>query len=361
MYLTRSKAHGFILYGLFAFFLIVFAQWVNAEQVRTDKVKSWNKGEQVSLHCEVVVPYKNQISSYVDAELLWALPAGSKVKEGDVLAKQDNFQLDRKRKILDIRIANAKSKVTFTHKEYTRLKALNSEHVSESQLNGVRRQHEEASYKLAEMEQQREVINYQFRRLEHRAPIAGQVINVTANLGENMSVGQPILQLIPTKFKELACRMPLDVFHISKVEESEGLSSFHFKLKDNESLTLTRHEASANKAEQSITVFLSLPTSRQAVLVVGKRLRVTMYHKKKNITQIPFDAMVLDTDGNFVWTLDEENKVNKQPVFIVAALAQNFIVRSKLTVDTRVVVRGKQSLEPGKEVSVEGMYDEFSK
>jgi len=105
----------FIQYKLAIFFFIClfslsFCQLANSKQIKTEKVTSWDHGEQVLLYCAVDIPFRNQISSYADAELLWIVPEGSLIKEGDLLAKQDDFHLSQKRKMLDIRIAGTKSK-----------------------------------------------------------------------------------------------------------------------------------------------------------------------------------------------------------------------------------------------------------
>jgi RND family efflux transporter MFP subunit len=306
---------------------------------------SWEHGEKVLLYCAVGVPFKHQISSHADAELIWVLPEGSLVKEGDLLAKQDNFHLERKSEMLNIRLSDTKSKMTFNNKEFIRLKKLSKEHVSESQLNGVKRNYDKSKYEFTEMEQERKVLNYRISRLEHRASTVGRVAKLTANLGENIVIGQPILQLIPTLSKELTCSIPLDVY------DNKDLSTVDFQFDGRYILSYKRQLASANNVEQSLTIYLSLPLELQSRLVIGKRLQVTMYQKQVNLTQVPFDAMVLEDDGNYVWVLSEDNKVRKQSVDIVSTQAAYFIVHSELKVGSRVVVRGKQSMEAGKEVS----------
>jgi RND family efflux transporter MFP subunit len=352
MYLKKCKTDVLTLPGLIGLFFLLFFPLVNAEQVKAGTVKSWHHGEQVLLYCAVVTPFKNQISSYADAELVWLLPEGSLAKKGEVVARQDDFHLKRKRKMLDIQMSDATSKVDFSHKEYTRLQMLSKAHVSRSALNRVKRQYQEAKHQLAEMEQQGEVINYRLSRLEHRAPVLARVANLMANLGENIAAGQAILQLIPTLSKELACSIPLDIYQKFTLYNKQGLSSLEFLFDKKHALTFKREQALANQVEQSLTVYLSLSAELQTRLVIGKRVQVTMYQERKNTTQVPFDAMVLEHDGNYVWVIDRDNKVSKQPVVIVSAQATSFIVRSALQVGAQVVVRGKQSMQAGIEVSL---------
>jgi len=344
MYLVKNTSHVLTPHSLICLFSLFFCQLVNAEQVKVGAVTYWEHGEKVLLYCAVAVPFKNQISSHADAELIWVLPEGSLVKEGDLLARQDNFHLARKSKMLNIRLSDTQSKMVFTNKEFIRLKELSKEHVSESQLNGVKRQYDKSKYELAEMKQEREVLNYRISRLEHRASAVGRVANLTANLGENIVIGQPILQLIPTLSKELACSIPLDIY------DNNDLSTVNFQFDGKYILSYKRQLAAANDVKQSLTIYLSLPIELQSRLVIGKRLQVNMYQETDNLTQVPFDAIVLEDDGNYVWVLDEDNKVRKQSVDIVSTQATSFIVHSELKVGNRVVVRGKQSMEAGKEV-----------
>jgi RND family efflux transporter MFP subunit len=354
MHFTKINQLKATIKAFVLFFMVTFCSLAQATQVKVDYVLPWDKGEQVLLYCTVDVSFKNQISSYAEAELTWALPEGSWVKKGDVLARQNSFYLDRQSKMLAIRIADANSKWDFTRKEYTRLQTLTKGHVAESQLNSVKRQYEEAKYALAEMEQQREVINYRLSKLEHLAPAKGQVSHLLANLGENMAIGQPILLLFATQFKELACSVPLNVYQKFNEHSSKKKLSVKYQFNESYSLSLKRQQASAQKDEQSLRVFLSLPAQLQASLVVGQRLQITMYQQQPNLTQVPFDAMILANEGNYVWRLDEDNKVHKQLVDIVAAQKVSFIVRSKMKSGSRVVVRGKQSVTAGKYVYVVG-------
>lgn len=354
MHFAKTRRYKVSFHDFICLLSLFFCQQINAEQIKAEKVTSWDDGEQISLYCAVVVPFKHQISSYTNAELSWILPEGSLVQAGDLLARQDNFHLSREIKMLDIRIADAQSKVEFTDKEYIRLQRLSKEHVSESQLNGAKRKYEQAKYGAAEMEQQREVINYHITRLEHHASSSGRVAHLTANVGENIVIGQPIMQLISTQSKELACSIPLGAYQQFKIYKNEDLSTIQFLLDGKHLLVFKRHQAIANKVEQTITVFLSLPTVLQKILVIGKRLQVAMNQDTENMIKIPFDALIIGSDGNYVWALDEDNTVHKQYVDIISAHKVSFVVRSTLKVGTRVVVRGKQSMEPGKEVSLVG-------
>ena len=336
--------------GLLICFVVCFicgSQQVMATEVKIDEVKPWDSGERVALYCSIAVSHTNQISSYAEAELLWAKPEGSRVTEGDLIAEQDGFFLAREKDILEVRIGDIKSNMTFAQKEYDRLLKSN-EFVSKTELNVLQRRFDAAKYQLEEMQFNLKVIEYRIGKLQHFAPFDGKITSLMANLGENIVVGQPILQLIANKYKELACRVPLDI------SQNDDISNAQFQFQNIYSLDFKRQQALALGSEQSVMVFLTLPEELKPSTVVDKRVKVTMQNNAANTIQVPFDAMVLGSDGNYVWRLDENNKIHKQIVHIITAQTSSFIVRSEMKPGTRVVVRGKQAMKDGEEVTISG-------
>ena len=82
---------------------------------------------------------------------------------------------------------------------------------------------------------------------------------------------------------------------------------------------------------------------------VNARLKVATLH---DATVIPTAALQMGNEGNFVWTLSEENKVNKHLVTTGMQDSQQVVINAGLNVGDRVVTDGIDRLTEGMQVEV---------
>lgn len=82
---------------------------------------------------------------------------------------------------------------------------------------------------------------------------------------------------------------------------------------------------------------------------VNARLKVATL---QNAIVVPTAAVQMGNEGNFVWTLDDENKVSKHRVTVSMEDSQNVVVASGLNAGQRVVTDGIDQLTEGVKVEV---------
>ncbi|CAI1873874.1 MdtA/MuxA family multidrug efflux RND transporter periplasmic adaptor subunit [Serratia proteamaculans] len=82
---------------------------------------------------------------------------------------------------------------------------------------------------------------------------------------------------------------------------------------------------------------------------VNARLKVATLH---DATVIPTAALQMGNEGNFVWTLSEENKVNKHLVTTGMQDSRQVVINAGLNVGDRVVTDGIDRLTEGMQVEV---------
>ena len=82
---------------------------------------------------------------------------------------------------------------------------------------------------------------------------------------------------------------------------------------------------------------------------VNARLKVATL---QNAIVVPTAAVQMGNEGNFVWTMDDENKVSKRLVTIGIEDSQNVVIASGLNAGQRVVTDGIDQLTEGMKVEV---------
>ncbi|WDE14178.1 efflux RND transporter periplasmic adaptor subunit [Thalassomonas haliotis] len=317
--------------------------------VKTAQVKLWQNGADHSLHCQVQNSHLLQFSSLSRAKLDWVLPAGTRVKQGQLIAKQDGYFLQRERQQLEIELASAKAEYHYAQKEFQRLNALDKQLISPSTLNALQRQQELARLATARFSEQLKEANYRYRQLEHYAPQDGQLLDLQAQPGQYLNVGDNITRLQAAATKELVCELPLDLYR-----ENQSLAQVVFSLAAGHKLTLLRSSNSVKANSQTLQLYLRAVDKVQQQLLAGERLQVSISYQNSDLSLLPLDALELSQNGSFAWFLGRDNKVKKTPVEVIASQKAYFVVKSGLQSGDRVVTIGKQGLAEAQQVSISG-------
>ena len=323
---------------------------VSGPLVQVGKVKSWQAGRQQQMYCKVQAPHHFQVASQGDAQLLWRMPVGSEVAEGQLLAEQDGFYLERRVARLTAELASAGIQADFSVREFERLRSLDQQQlVSPSQLNDLARASKQAKLTVERLAEELKEAKYRLAHLKHYAPVTGQILAVQAQPGEHLSVGQRIVSILPAADQELLCEWPL-----AQYRQITAIEQVRFSLDglpDNPvALTLARISRQLAEATQTVQVYLRPKEGAVTGWLTGERLQVTAAVDAPELSRVPYDAVSQAEAGHFVWRLDAEHKVDKLPVRVVATREQHFLVESTLKAGDLVVTLGKRGLTPAQQV-----------
>jgi len=314
--------------------------------VEVAKVESWNHGASHTIHCEVETPNTYLISSHNSARLTWALPEGTQVTHGQLIAEQDSYYITQSIERLKIEIESANVQQQYTAAEYKRILSLNKNNlVSSSRLNDMQRISIQASLSKRKLEQQLQELRHREKNLKHFAPVNGQILNMESQPGEYVADGQTILRLQPIDNKELICELPL-----KKYRQHNQLNTAKFTLSDNIDLTLDRNTISLNEDSQTLELYLHAEKNIQHTLLLGERVQVVVSYHAQDISRVPHDALELANDAYYVWKLNDEQRVNRLAVSIVSTQNNYFLVKSPLQGGDHVITFGKQGLAEKQQV-----------
>jgi len=330
-------------------FVIIFPAVAAPETIKlveVAKVEHWSHGAAHTIYCQVETPNTYLLSSHNSARLKWALPEGSQVTQGQLIAEQDGYYIRQRIEQLKIDIESAGVQQEYTAAEYQRTQLLNEQSlVSSSRLSDMHRLSIQANLTKKKLAQQLQELQYREKNLQHFAPVNGQVQRLASQPGEYLSDGQTILKLQPTENKELICELPL-----KKYRQHNQLNTAKFTLNGNNDLILDRSTISLKEDSQTLALYLRADKNMEQTLLLGERLQVVVSYLTQDISRVPHDALELADDGYYVWKLNDTQSVNRLAVDIVSTQDNYFLVKSPLQGGEHVVTFGKQGLAEKQQV-----------
>ncbi|BBM00779.1 hypothetical protein GL2_08530 [Microbulbifer sp. GL-2] len=326
-------------------------QSANPERVIVEEALGWEQAVEKVLYCTVSTPFTYQISSHAQAQLTTVKPVGSTVNAGELVAEQDSYYLSREIDIIRTDLELVEIQLKHAKDELSRLETLRvSEMVSQSQLGDLVLQVDTYRLNRQRLKQQLQTNMYRFEHLKHFAPFSGQILQVDASPGERLDMGQRIVRLLPIKKKQFECKVPQE--HAPK---GKSLTDFHFRL-HGKLISLRDIGVTVDINTQNLTLYFDGNSDEFESLLVGQRFQVSMVEQAakmsltESITRVPSDAVKLVGNSHQVWTVDQENKVDKVSVRILDTLASYFIIQSEIKPGDLLVVVGHEGLEVNQNV-----------
>ncbi|MBB6519999.1 efflux RND transporter periplasmic adaptor subunit [Pseudoteredinibacter isoporae] len=353
------------------------AEEIPLAKVKTAKVKAWQQGLSKALYCVVSTPFVFQADSHSDAELMSILPVGSRVKAGQLVAEQDDFYLKQELKQLEIDQKQAKAELEHAISEHQRLDVLDQQKlVANAQLNQATLVRTSAELKLEALSNQMRTLTRRIERLQHRAPFDAQVLEVSAEPGQQLGQGQTLFQLLPLDQKQLECKLPLstaqalDLLTAPLTEENidEGsvasasaLAGVQFLLAADSAQAPSSNDISGHLSLRELSQDVDIETQNLRAyfdyrrfngppLLVGQRVKVDIQQRYQDISRVPYDAITLAGSSYELWQLNADNTVSKINPQIISTSKDYFVVRSPLRAGDTVVVRGQKKLQEQQQV-----------
>jgi RND family efflux transporter MFP subunit len=303
-------------------------------------VEPWTSGEVKTINCSVSVPLFTSMSSESNAKLTYLTPKGTKVKRGELIAKQHDFYHQQQLTRLQQQLVIDQSNVNFQSLEYDRLFKL-QDNLSTSQLDkalSLKQQfiakHKQTMSEINELEQA--IIKLQFF-----APADGAIVETNAAPGDYLNKGQKLLSFVSENDKELKCLLPLSEF--DKYREGTYQLSSDDKLNTNNSeLFVVRTDELVEDTSQFLSVYLK--HTQPLPHFLGQRVKVKLNYKNTKLTRLPADGLNLAQTGDFVWRVSQEGIVSKVAISVYANYRDYFLVESELKPGEQIVTFGKAGL-----------------
>lgn len=303
---------------------------------------------QVLMPGTVISQNDSRISAEISGQVTWVALEGMRVAAGDVIAEIDDrnhrLAVDRNTSV----IKRLDARITFLAADLKRVQELaQTDHTPASRVEEAQSALLMTEQELAQARIALEQSEIDLSRTKVRAPFPGRVVERLAQAGEYSVPGRQIARLVDTENLEVRAQAPVHLASVLNDGQTVTL------LKDNQSY------ASAIRAlvpvgdtvSRTMEIRVSIPAN--AGYVVGTALQVGLPESTPTeVVAVPRDALVLRTEGTYVFRVKDDNTAERLLVRTGAAAGSKVAVIGGIESGDRVVVRGGERLRPGQTVQL---------
>lgn len=317
--------------------------------VSVKQAKQENITPVVWLPGNVISRLNVQLSAEQNGRLLWIKDIGTVVKKGEAVAKIDSQEIEYRLAEQQSQLRQQKSNTEYLRKQQKRQKALiNNKSTSRTEFDQTERNLSVAEEVLNSLEIQIERTKMIIERSTIRAPFAGKVNRCMAQLGEYITTGNPLVQLVDPLTLDISISAPLAVAPFLNRGDN-------MVVKWNNQLQSLPIRTWSPAGEQSSRTFQVRLDASNLDLMSGSAVTVSLPKSHANLsTMVPRDALVLREAETFVVTVDQDNAAHKIAVLVGRGEGDWISVKGDVIVGDRVIVRGGERLKDGQKVRFVG-------
>jgi len=325
-----------------------FAQgWGEPPKVVTANASMQMLSPSVEVPGTVVSRFDSRLASELAAKLVWIAEVGTEVKEGDTIARMEDFTFRIQEMEAQSLVEREQARVVFLESELKRLEQLSERNLSAksqydqtvSDLAMARSDHQIAEAQLG-------YAKISMHVTEIRAPFDGVITERLRSIGERLNIADEVLRLVDPNSLEVVARAPLRTVNFIKKGDVLALGN-DFRNGDAPIRTIVPF---GNPQSHMFEVRMAVSSD---VWTVGESVRLSMpTAAAKEVLAVPRDALVLRREGATVFKLSEESTVTQVPVVVGLGAGMLIEVFGDLADGDEVVVRGAEGLSDGMTVTV---------
>lgn len=291
-----------------------------------------------------------QITSGIAGTLEMVAEPGTLVGRGAAVARVDVGTLMLQRAEQEALLARAEINIRQLSSQLRRQRELQGQNlVSEFELEQTEANRDLAVSDANITKVRIRQIDDQIRRAEVRAPFAGVVTRRDRRAGEEVSRGETLGWMTDIDNLEVRAFVPLK--HLTRTTVGQSLGVFATDARH--SGTIRSLVPTGDVRSQTFEARIDLPVVATGDWTVGQLVSVAIPIRARELAlTVPRDALVLRSNGSFVFRIDNENKARQVRVELGDSSGDLIAVRGELAEGDRVAIRGAENLSDGAEVKI---------
>ncbi len=301
----------------------------------------------VDLPGTVVSRFDSRLASELSAKLVWIAEVGTIVKEGDTVARLEDFTFKLLEMEAQARVEREQARVKFLRSEKSRLDELAKKNLSaKSQFDQVVSDLAIAESEEAMARVQLGLAQISMHVTQIRAPFDGLVTERLRNIGERLNISDQVIRIVNPKTLEIVARAPLNTVNFIS---AGAVLRLHNDFKKDEASVRTIVPF-GNPQSHMFEVRLDVNPERWTV---GESVRLSMPTAvAKQVLAVPRDALILRRDGASVFRLNDDMKVER--INVITGLGDGIYIEvmGELKAGDRVITRGAERLNTGDTVAL---------
>jgi RND family efflux transporter MFP subunit len=312
-------------------------------------VKELAVGEPVVVNGVIRSRHDILLPATVDGRLKWVLEEGSRVRKGSVVAKVDDAQLTLRLREQELLADRARINVSYLQGEVDRLSRLQESNLaSKTQLAEIVSRRDLAANDLSVAQARIAELEESLSRTEIIAPEDAVVVERIRQGGEYARSGESVLRVVNPHALEVLISIP--VTWVNHVDAGQPVSVSVGDAKFESSVRSVIH--ASDPASQTFDALAEVPLEAARSMIAGQFAEVEMpLSRGKRSLFVPRDAIVLRSDGNYVYRIDEGNVAKRVVVTLGEGQGDLVAVSGDLSAGDSVAVRGVERLQDGQTVT----------
>lgn len=291
-----------------------------------------------------------QVTAGVAGQLIDVAEPGTYVEKGQSIARIDSRPLLLQRAEQEALLERAEINVRQLESQLRRQRELGGSNlVSEFEIEQTEANRDLAVSDANITRVRIRQIDDQIQRANIRAPFAGVVISRMRNAGEDVARGEVLGQITDIQNMEVRAFVPLK--HLPRTTVGDTIEIFAANA--NYFGRIRALVPTGDVRSQTFEARIDLPTGAAENWTVGQLVSVAIPIKQRELSlTVPRDALVLRSEGSFVFRINNENKAERIKVEIGDSSGTLVAVAGSLLEGDRVAIRGAENLREGSDVKV---------
>jgi len=304
------------------------------------RVSSWIPGS-------IVSRADARIASILAGRVTWIAEVGTRVRQGEPLARLDDTLPRLRLEDLRAQVSRARAQHQVASSQLERFNRLAATQVlSASQLDDARAQRDVSADDVARADAQLREVQYEIAQSVIRAPFPGVVTERFTQRGEFVQMGAATARLVNTGEIEARATAALDL--ADNVHPGQGVSVREHGVERHGVVRTVVPVGDDRSRQFEVRVVLS-----DAAWLVGTPVEVSLpASAARTAVTVPRDALVIRQNHSYVLRVTRANTVEQLDVTPGVGVADAVEVRGPLAPGDRLVVRGAERLAAGQAVKV---------
>lgn len=306
---------------------------------------------QVYMPGTVVSVNDSRVSSQITGQVTWVATEGTLVRKGDVIAEIDNRNHRLAVNRNQSQILRLEARIKYLTSDLARLRDLaETNNIPTSRVEEAESTLLMTEQELAQARFALEQSEIDLGRTKVRAPFPGRVVERLAQAGEYSVPGRQIVRLVDTENLEIRAQAPVSLAGILQ----DGQTVLLRKDADTFDSSIRALVPVGDSVSRTMEIRVKVPDS--AAYVVGTALQIGVPSSAPaEVVAVPRDALVLRSEGTYVFRIKSDNTAERLLVRTGAASGARVAILGGIENGDRVVIRGGERLRPGQSVQFEGL------
>jgi RND family efflux transporter MFP subunit len=319
------------------------AHLVSVEAAKTEQVNPtiWLPGNVISV-------MNTPISAEQTGQLLWIEEVGAVVVKGQRLAEIDHRDLKLQLAGQQAQVRQHQANVDYLAKQKKRMSLLSKKNnTALFELENIVKDLTIAENEVIALSLMVKQTELAIEKSHIVAPFSGSIVKRFAHVGELITAGRALVQLVDTNNLDINVAAPLTIAPFLQ-QDAKVMVKWQDKLFE---LPIRTWSLAGDPASRTFDVRLAAVGIN---LLPGSAVTVSLPKKSAGLaTLVPRDALVLRERQTFVVAVDQQGKAKKVNVRVGQGIGRWISVSGDIWAGDNIIVRGAERVKDGQKVRID--------